>query len=96
MACSLNKSSRLAPALGFTKFIVVTDKFLVTLVVLFKSDLDFQQTNTRDLFAEQSFCLGAALGVTTFTTARHDIGHTFIVLLKSEIDFQQTNTRLVC
>jgi hypothetical protein len=34
-ACSLNKSSCLAPALGVTKFIIVTDMILVALFCSF-------------------------------------------------------------
>ncbi len=41
----LNKTSCFAPALGVTKFIIVTKMNLVTLFVLLKSDLDVQQTN---------------------------------------------------
>jgi len=41
----LNKSSCLAPALGFTKLFIVTTIVVVTLVVLLKSDLDVQRTH---------------------------------------------------
>jgi hypothetical protein len=40
----LNKSSCLAPALGVTKFLVVTDMIWAHFDVLLKSDLDVQQT----------------------------------------------------
>ncbi len=40
----LNKSSCLAPALGVTKFIIVSDMFLITISALpLKSGLDVQQ-----------------------------------------------------
>jgi hypothetical protein len=40
----LKKTSCLAPALGVTKFTIVIDMILGHTVVLFKSDLDVQQT----------------------------------------------------
>ncbi len=43
----LNKSSCLAPALGVTKIIIVTDIFWSHFVVLLKSYLDAQRTHLR-------------------------------------------------
>ncbi len=57
MAGSLNKSSCFAPE----KFIIVIDMILVTLwshfVVLFKSDLDVQQTHLWKIWAKQKILL---------------------------------------
>ncbi len=50
-ASVLNKSSCLAPALGVTKFI----RFWSQFIVLFKSDLDVQQTGFRGGFVEHTY-----------------------------------------
>ncbi len=44
-ASLLNKSSSLAPALGVTKFMIVTDMLLVRLCCATQSDLVVQQTH---------------------------------------------------
>ncbi len=63
----MNKSSRLAPALGVTKFIIVTDKLWSHFVVLLKSDLDVQQTHLSLL--NKSSHLALALSATKFVNA---------------------------
>jgi hypothetical protein len=49
----LIKSSCLAPTLGVTKFIIVTDKIGSQFAVLLKFNLDVQQNHLRGQFVEQ-------------------------------------------
>jgi len=46
----LNKSSYLAPTLGVTKFIIITDKIGSHFVAMLKSDLDVQKPPLRLVF----------------------------------------------
>jgi hypothetical protein len=50
----LNKSSCFAPALGVTKFTIVTNMIWSHLVVLLKSHLDVQQTHLWRPHVEQA------------------------------------------
>jgi hypothetical protein len=49
----LNKNSRLAPAFGVNKFIIVTDMFLVTICIATKSELMLKKSTSGEImFAE--------------------------------------------
>ncbi len=67
----MNKSSCLAPALGVTKFITVTDKFWSHFVVIIKSHLEIQQIplHCGGFVEHQSLTSGAQQSVTKVISA---------------------------
>jgi hypothetical protein len=81
-AGSLNKSSCLAPALGVSKFIIITNMIMVTIVVLLKSDLDAQQTHLRGQFVEKRLVLSSSFRCNQINYCeRYDFDHTLLCYL---------------
>jgi hypothetical protein len=85
----LNKRSCLAHALGVTKFIIILDMILVTLLVVLKSDLDVQQAHLCGWFVEQKFMLSSSFRRYHTHNCHILLWSHFSLLLKLDLDVQQ-------
>ncbi len=92
-ASSWNKSSCLAPTLGVTKVIIVTDMICHTLLCYLSRTWMFNTTTSEAGLLNKSSCLAPTLGVTKFIIVTDMIGSHFAVLLKSDLDVQQNYLR---
>ncbi len=80
----VKQSSCLAATLGVTKFIMLSTMNLVTLCLLFKSNLKVQQTNlmSRGWFIEQKFMLSSSFRCSPIHNChKYDFGHTLLCYL---------------